>query len=170
MGLSIVFSVNLCYTAKAMKKKRQSTGKIVNRRAKFDYELGDSFVFGIVLTGRETKSLRQGHAQLRGSYVVVKDGELWLINSVVSDGKTFTIEESEQSRSRKLLAHKKEINTLEQAKKQGYTIIPTEFLTRGKHIKVRVSLGKGKKHFDKRQDIKRRDLERETSRTFKRSK
>lgn len=151
-----------------MKKKKSTPGRILNRRAKFDYELGDSFIVGIVLSGREAKSLRQGHAQLRGSYVVVKDsakgGELWLLNSTISDGKTFIIDEAEQTRSRKLLAHRKEIDKLQQAKKQGNSIIPTEFLTTTKHIKLRISIGKGKKRFDKRQTLKRKDQERDVAR------
>ena len=151
-----------------MKKKHKATGKIVNRRAKFDYELGDSFVVGIVLSGREAKSLRQGHAQLRGSYVIIKDsakgGELWLVNATISDGTTFIIPESEQTRNRKLLAHRKEIEKFSQAKKEGNSIIPTEFLTASKHIKLRISIGKGKKRYDKRETLKRKDQERDVAR------
>ncbi len=151
-----------------MKKRKVTPGRIQNRRAKFDYQLGDSFVVGIVLSGKEAKSLRQGHAQLRGSYVIIKDskkgGELWLINATISDGKTFQITENEQTRNRKLLAHRKEIEKLAQAKKQGNSIIPTEFLTASKHIKLRISIGKGKKRYDKRETLKRKDQERDVAR------
>lgn len=150
-----------------MKKKPSLTGRIVNRRARFDYDLGDSLTVGVVLTGKETKALRTNHGHLRGAYVAVKDGELWLINSTIASGKTFVIEESEQTRSRKLLAHKKEIDKLIAAKQQGQSIVPTEFKTAGKHIKLVIALGRGKKNYDKRQTIKRRDLERETNRSFK---
>jgi len=147
-----------------MKKKKHITGRILNRRASFDYQLGDSFVMGVVLTGKETKSLRQGHAHLRGAYVTVKDDELWLINATIANGKTFIIPENEQTRARKLLAHRREINTLIQAKQQGNTLVPTEFLTGSRHIKLRVSIGKGKKRYDKREAIKKRDQERDTAR------
>ncbi len=147
-----------------MKKKKIATGKIVNRRARFDYDLRDDLVVGVVLTGRETKSLRQGHAHLRGAYVNVINDELWLVNATIASGKTFLIPDDEQTRSRKLLAHKKEIDKLQAAKQQGNTIVPTEFLTRGKHIKLRISTGRGKKRYDKRQALKKKDQERESAR------
>lgn len=149
-----------------MKKKSSLTGRIVNRRARFDYELGDSLTVGVMLNGRETKALRTNHGHLRGAYVTVKDGELWLINATIASGKTFVIEDTEQTRSRKLLAHKKEIEKLIAAKQQGLTIVPTEFITKGRHIKLKIALGRGKKQYDKRQTIKKRDQERETGRTL----
>lgn len=147
-----------------MKKKSQTPGRILNRRAKFDYQLGDSFVTGIVLNGREAKSLRQGHAHLRGAYVTVKGDELFLTNATIASGKTFVIPEDEQTRPRKLLAHRKEIDTLIAARQQGNTLVPTEFHTGSKHIKLRVSVGRGKKKYDKRQTIKERDQKRENAR------
>ena len=147
-----------------MKKKKHTPGRILNRRAKFDYQLGDSFLVGIILTGRETKSLRQGHAHLRGAYVTVKDDELWLTNATIASGKTFVIPEEEQTRARKLLAHRKEIDTMIAARQQGNTLVPTEFLTGSRHIKLRVSIGRGKKRYDKRQTIKERDMARENAR------
>lgn len=152
------------YTYGYMKKKKHTPGRILNRRAKFDYQLGDSFLVGIILTGRETKSLRQGHAHLRGAYVTVKDDELWLTNATIASGKTFVIPEEEQTRARKLLAHRKEINTMIAARQQGNTLVPTEFLTGSRHIKLRVSIGRGKKRYDKRQTIKERDQARENAR------
>lgn len=152
------------YTYGYMKKKKHTPGRILNRRAKFDYQLGDSFLVGIILTGRETKSLRQGHAHLRGAYVTVKDDELWLTNATIASGKTFVIPEEEQTRARKLLAHRKEINTMIAARQQGNTLVPTEFLTGSRHIKLRVSIGRGKKRYDKRQTIKERDMARENAR------
>lgn len=147
-----------------MKKRKSTPGRILNRRAKFDYQLGDSFVVGIVLSGREAKALRQGHAHLRGAYVTVKDNELWLINATIASGKTFVIAEEEQTQARKLLAHRREIDTMITAKQQGNTLVPTEFLTGSRHIKLRVSIGRGKKQYDKRQTIKERDQARETAR------
>jgi SsrA-binding protein len=147
-----------------MSKKAQPTGKIINRRARYDYELGDSLVVGLSLTGAETKALRLGHGQLRGAYVTVKDNELWLIGSQINKTKGIDISESDQIRSRKLLAKRKEIGTLIEAKNQGRTIVPLELLTKGRYIKLRIAVGKGKKHYDKRETIKRRQEERDIAR------
>lgn len=147
-----------------MKKKRPSQGVIRNRRARFDYELGDSLLVGLVLNGRETKALRFGHGNLRGSYVTAKNGELWLINATITGGRGVPIGEEEVTQARKLLAKKREIDALVAAKQQGRTIVPTEILTRGRYIKLRIALGKGKKHYDKRETIKRREQDREAAR------
>jgi SsrA-binding protein len=147
-----------------MKKKSQSVGKIVNRRARFDYELGDSLVVGLELTGAETKSLRMGHGQLRGAYVTVKDNELWLTNAQITGGKGVDIAEQDENRSRKLLAKRKEIESLISAKQEGRTIIPIELLTQGRYIKLRIAPGRGKKKYDKRETIKRRQEERDIAR------
>ena len=144
-----------------MKKKKPSVGKIQNRRARFDYELSDDFVVGLVLNGRETKALRMGHGHLRGSFVNVKDGELWLVNATITSVPGVSLDENEQVRSRKLLAKKREIAALMAAKDQGRTIVPTEVLTRGRYIKLRIAIGKGKKNYDKRQTLKQRDEERD---------
>ena len=141
-----------------MKKKKQPGQKqITNRRARHDYELGDSLLAGISLTGGETKALRMGHGHLRGAYVTTKDGELWLIGATIASTKGISIPENEQTRSRKLLARRREINNLLAAKQQGRTIVPLEILTGGRFIKVRIAIGKGKKTYDKRQTIKKRD-------------
>jgi SsrA-binding protein len=144
-----------------MKRKRPSTGKIVNRRARFDYELGDDLVVGIKLNGRETKSLRQGHAHLRGSFITIKDNQLILSNATIASGKTFIIPENEQTQARILLAKHKEIDALKAAKDSGKSIVPLEFLTQGRYVKLRIAVGKGKKRYDKRQTIKERDQARD---------
>jgi len=147
-----------------MAKKSSKAGKITNRRARYDYELGDSYVVGLQLTGAETKALRQGHGQLRGSYVTFKDGELWLLNALITGTPSAPIEESGQSRSRKLLAKKAEINRLIAEKQAGRTIIPAEILNQGRYIKLRIAVGRGKKRYDKRETIKRRQQERDIAR------
>lgn len=152
-----------------MKSKSNNTKRIVNRRARHDYELGDSFVMGVQLSGKETKALRMGHGQLRGAYITVKDGELWLINATINSTNTFQIPESEQTRTRKLLAKRKEIDKLIAAKQQGMTIVPTEFMTSSRYIKLRASLGRGKKRYDKRQTIKKREQGIEADRAIKKS-
>lgn len=141
--------------------KKTTSKLIVNRRARYDYELGDSLIVGINLTGRETKALRQGNAQLRGSYVTIKDNELWLINALISSGKTFTIPENEQTQSRKLLAKRREITKLIAAKQQGSTLVPMQFITSGRYIKLKLAIGKGKKKYDKREAIKKREQARQ---------
>ncbi|MEO5627297.1 MAG: SsrA-binding protein SmpB [Candidatus Saccharimonadales bacterium] len=142
------------------KKKKTTAGSIQNRRARFDYELEDSLLVGMALNGRETKALRMGHGHLKGAYVVVKDGELWLLNATITSVPGVSLEEKEQVRSRKLLAKRREIEALIAAKDQGRSIIPLEILTRGRYIKLRISAGKGKKLYDKRQTIKKRDEDR----------
>src|SRR5665213_4602965 len=92
------------------KKKPNQTKRITNRRASHDYELGDSLVVGLELTGAETKALRMGHGQLRGAYVTTKDNELWLVNSQISSSSGIPIDVDGQTRSRKLLAKRKEID------------------------------------------------------------
>jgi SsrA-binding protein len=139
------------------KKKPNEPKKISNRRARHDYELGDSLVVGLELTGAETKSLRMGHGHLRGAYVTVKQDELFLINATIAGTSGIPIDESDQTRARRVLAKRREIDTLVAAKQQGRTIVPLEILTGGRFIKLRISMGKGKKHYDKRQAIKARD-------------
>lgn len=143
------------------KKKNSSTKLITNRRARFDYELGDSLVVGLALNGAETKSLRMGHGQLRGAYVTVKGDELWLINATINGTNGIPIAESDQTRARKLLAKEREIAALIEAKQQGRTIVPLEVLTQGRYIKLRIAIGKGKKMYDKRQVLKKRDTDRQ---------
>lgn len=139
------------------KHKPNQPKRITNRRARHDYELGDSLVVGIELSGAETKALRMGHGQLRGAYVTVKQGELFLINATISGTSGIPIDESDQTRARKLLAKKREIEALIASKQQGKTIVPLEILTGGRFIKLKISVGKGKKLYDKRQTLKARD-------------
>ncbi len=143
-----------------MAKKPHKTGNITNRRARYDYQLGDSLVVGISLTGAETKALRMGHGQLRGAYVTDKDGELWLINAQITGDSGILIDEPTKTRSRKLLAKRSEIDKLISVKKQGMTIVPLEILNRGRYIKLKIALGRGKKRYDKRETIKKKDTAR----------
>ena len=144
--------------------KQPQAKRIVNRRAKFDYELGDSLVVGMQLTGAETKALRHGHGQLRGAFVNVKDDELWLVNAQINSTAGINIPEDQQIRSRKLLAKKSEIDRLNAAKQQGRTIVPLELLTQGRYLKLKIAVGKGLKRYDKRENLKRRQQERDAAR------
>lgn len=147
-----------------MAKKSRDTGNITNRRARFDYELGDALVVGIELSGAETKALRMGHGQLRGAYVNVLNDELWLVGAQINASSGIAIAEHEQTRSRKLLAKRKEIDRLIASRQAGNTVVPLELLTRGRYIKLRVAVGRGKRRYDKRETIKRRQQEREAER------
>ncbi|MBW3569412.1 SsrA-binding protein SmpB [Candidatus Parcubacteria bacterium] len=149
------------------KKKQPTTKKIQNKRARYDYELGSEIVAGVVLNGRETKSLRLGHGHLRGAYVNIRNGEVWLTNATITSSQGFKLEETEQTRERKLLVKKKEIDALEEAKKQGKTIVPVEILTGGKFIKVKIAPGKGRKQYDKRELLKKRDQNRDIHRNLR---
>ena len=144
-----------------MAKKKIATGKISNRRAKFDYELGDSFVVGLQLTGAETKALRQNHGNLTGAYVTVNNNELWLINALISGSNSAPISETDQTRTRKLLVKRSELDKLIDAKAGANTIVPLEILTKGRYVKLRIAIGRGKKIHDKRETIKKRQQERE---------
>ncbi len=148
------------------KKKAQGPSKISNRRAKHDYELGDSLVVGIELSGQEVKSLRMGHGQLKGAYVTIKGDELFLINALISDSPGNIISEEDKTRARKLLAKRREIDHFIELKKQGRTIIPLEILTSTRYIKLRISAGKGKKLYDKRQTLKKKDVDRQIARSL----
>lgn len=151
-----------------MTKKKQNTAKrIENRRARHDYELGEDLVVGIELTGAEAKNLRMGHGQLRGAYVTVKDGELWLVNATINGTNAIPISENDQTRNRRLLAKRREIDALIAAKQQGKTIVPLEMLTRGRFVKLRIAIGRGKKQYDKRQTLKKREESRQINRALK---
>jgi len=139
------------------KKKAAQPKRITNRRARHDFELGESLVVGLQLSGAETKSLRMGHGQLRGAYVTLRGDELWLVNATISSTAGIPISEQDQTRDRKLLAKRREIKALVEAKQQGKTIVPLEMMVGGRFIKLRISVGRGKKRYDKRQTLKARD-------------
>ena len=151
------------------KKKQVTTKQITNRRARHDYELGQNLLVGIELTGPEVKNLRLGHGQLRGSYVTVKDNELWLLNATINGTNAALIKDTHQTRTRRLLAKRREIDALITAKQQGRSIVPLEILTDGRFIKVRIAIGKGKKQYDKRHALKKQDEQRAMQNAVKHS-
>lgn len=142
--------------------KNDKNPSILNRRASFDYALDQKFSGGIALTGPEVKSIRLGRANLRGAYIQILDGELWLINATISPvaGNAAYLDEVTQTRNRKLLVKKRELEGLIKAKQQGMSIIPLSLSTGTRFIKLHFALGTGKKHYDKRNIIKKRDTER----------
>jgi len=149
-------------------KKKTSSTPIVNRSARFEYTLGEELVVGMSLVGPEVRAARLGHIQLKGAYVSVKDGELMLHNasfSVALNRKGESGSKSVDDRPRRLLAHAKEIDRFVAARKQGFTIVPLKLLNQGRYIKLVIALAKGKKNWDKRETLKKRDAERESRRT-----
>ena len=151
----------------AQTKKRATPSPIVNRRVRFDYELGEEIIAGLVLTGPEVRAAREGHVQLRGAFVSLRNGELWLNNASFSLRLNVRGEANARSvdtSARKLLVSRKQIDRFTAAKQQGMTIVPTKLLTAGKYIKLVIALGRGKKRYDKRETIKRRDQDRDTRR------
>jgi len=152
------------------KSSKQKPNAITNRRASFDYALDEDLVVGIALTGPETRATRDGHVQLKGSFVSIRNNELWLNNA------SFSIRLNERNQSgartidttpKKLLAKRKQIDDLYARKQSGMSIVPVKILTKGRYIKVVIALGKGKKNYDKRETLKRRDQERESQQAIK---
>ena len=134
-----------------MKKAKTKDMVTINRRAKYDYHLGDDLTVGMVLVGPEVRSIRDHHVQLKGSFVTIKDSELWLNNLTLG---------ADTARNIKLLATKKQIAALMREKVAGSTIVPVRLLGGARHIKLVIAVGKGKKKYDKRETIKKRDIER----------
>jgi SsrA-binding protein len=139
-----------------------------NRRARFDYEIIETWEAGIALTGTEVKSLRNGKAQITDAYGIVKDGEVWLLNLHIAPYEQGNRFNHEATRTRKLLLHSKEIKKMIGAvERQGLTLIALEIYFKRGRAKVRLGLGKGKKNHDKRADLKEKDDKREMARAVK---
>lgn len=142
--------------------------EILNRKARFDYFIEEEIEAGMVLTGTEIKSIRLGKVNLKDSYAIIRNEEIYLLNTHISSYEKGNIFNHEEERTRKLLLHKKEIKKLNQKViLEGYTLIPLKiYFVKGK-AKVLIGLCKGKKNYDKREVIKERDIQREMGREFK---
>jgi SsrA-binding protein len=141
-----------------------------NRQASHRYHLLDKWECGIVLTGTEVKSLREGKASLKDGYAAVKDGEVWLFNVHIPPYGPATRENHEPERPRKLLLHRREIERLiGKTKERGLTLVPTRLYFKGRRAKVEIALARGKAVADKRQAIKERELKREMERALRRA-
>lgn len=158
-----------------MKKAKTSAKNIINRRARFDYELGDELVAGMSLRGVEVRAVRDGHVSLKGAFVTLRNGrkgeELWLNNasfSLKNQGEGLSKADTIDTSPKKLLATRKQIEDFSAQKKSGLTIVPIKILAEGCFIKIVITLGKGKKQYDKRETLKRRQSERENARMLKR--
>ncbi len=137
-----------------------------NKRGRFDYEITDKLVAGIVLSGPEVKSAKAGHASLKGSFIQIQNGEAYLTNAHISPYKQSS-QIGDPTRTRKLLLHKKQINQLMDHKNAGLSAVPLALLQDKALIKVEVGIGRGKKLYDKREVIKKRDTDREARRAAK---
>ena len=135
--------------------------EILNRKAKYNYQIFETVEAGIVLTGTEIKSLRVGKANIKDSYARIKNNEVFLINMYISSYENGNIFNHDETRERKLLLHKKEILKFrDKIKLEGYTLVPLKVYLKNGRAKVLIGLAKGKKNYDKREDIKKRDIER----------
>ena len=153
-----------------MKEKFEKNISIKNKRATFDYELLDTFTAGIVLTGTEIKSIRQGKASLVDTFCIVEKGEVWVKNMYIAEYFYGTYNNHNARRDRKLLLNRKEIRKLESAiRTSGFTVVPTRLFINDKGLaKLVVAIARGKKEYDKRNSIKDRDDKREMARAFQR--
>jgi SsrA-binding protein len=139
-----------------------------NRKAYHNYYVGDSIEAGIALTGSEIKSVRSGRVSLGDAYVKPDGGELWLVNAHIARYEASSYMSHEPTRPRKLLLHRKEINNLAgKVAEKGLTLVATRVYLKGNIAKVEIALAKGKKLYDKRESISRREVERELARVVK---
>ena len=155
-----------------MTKKTNSGLKIIclNRKASFNYFFEDLHEAGIILRGSEIKSVRNGKVNIAEAYVIERDGELFLVNSHISSYKQASYANHNPIQERKLLLNKKEINrVIGKMQREGFTIIPTKMYFKQGKAKIEIAVAKGKKKFDKRQTIKRRDWDRAKARYFRKS-
>ena len=158
-----------------MKKKQPELKNVANRRARFDYELGEEIVAGLSLTGAEVRAIRDSRVSLKGAFITIragkKGGELWLNNASFSLKNNKFGEQGESlidTSPKKLLATRAQISSLEKQKKSGMTIVPLKILSGKRYIKIVIAAGKGKKQHDKRETLKRRTADRECAKMMKR--
>jgi len=151
-----------------MAEKVNEKNITVNRKARHEYTIVQTWEAGIVLVGTEVKSLRQGKANLVDSYAKIKEGEVWLINLHISEYTQGNINNHDPKRDRKLLLRKSEIRKLiGKTKEKGLTLVPLRLYFKNGKVKVEIALAKGKKVYDKRKDIAKRDFERDQERKIK---
>ena len=143
--------------------------EIINRQAKFNYFIIEEFEAGIVLTGTEIKSVRNGSCNIKDSYGIIKNDEVFLLNMFINHYKEGNIFNHEETRTRKLLLHKKEIRKIQKLiDTNGYTLVPLKlYFNQRNKLKVLLGVCKGKKVFDKRETIKERDINREVKKNLK---
>jgi SsrA-binding protein len=140
-----------------------------NRRARFDYEITELLVAGLVLSGPEVKSLKAAHGSLKGSFISLRENEAFLSNAHITPyANASNKAEIDPARNRKLLLHRKQIDHMIAVKQSGLSVVPTALLLAGNLIKIEIGIGRGKKRYDKRETMKLRDTNRELERQLKR--
>jgi SsrA-binding protein len=154
--------------AKKGKRKAAPGDVATNRQASFRFNLLERLEAGLVLTGTEVKSLREGRAQLKDGYATVEDGEVWLHNVHIPPYGPASRANHDPDRDRKLLLHKREIDRLiGKTAERGLTLVPTRIYFSGPHAKVEIALARGKDRFDKRESIRAREMAREAERAIR---
>ena len=149
---------------------KQQANKIVaeNRKARHDFNIHETYETGIELRGTEVKSLRAGKANLKDSYAIIKKGEMFLLNMHISHYDQGNIFNHDETRTRKLLMHKKEILKLSnQTQMMGYTLVPLKLYFKKNHVKILIGMAKGRKTYDKREVLKKKDMERQIQKDYK---
>jgi SsrA-binding protein len=142
--------------------------EIKNKKANFDYYIEESIECGIELKGTEIKSLRKGSGDLKDTYAIIRNGEVFLLNMYIAKYEEGNIFNHDERRTRKLLLHKKEIKKLlEKISREGYSLVPLKAYLVNNKVKILLGIGKGKKLYDKRETIKERDLLREAQKRNK---
>ncbi len=142
--------------------------EILNRKARHDYFIEEIYEAGIELTGTEIKSIRQGNCNIKDSYAIIKNNEIFLLNMFVSHYKQGNIFNHSETRTRKLLLHNKEIKKIsEKIELQGLTLIPLKLYFKNNKLKVELAICRGKKNYDKRETIKERDIKRAVEKQLK---
>ena len=144
---------------------------VENKKARFDFEIEDTFEAGLVLVGSEVKSLRGGHGQLKDSYVAFAKGEAWLQNAHISEYRASSYNNHAPERKRKLLLNREELRKIDRAvSEKGYACVPLKLYFKKGRVKVEIGLAKGRKQGDKRGALKERDAKRELAQTMKKSR
>jgi SsrA-binding protein len=147
------------------KKQSVEPRSIQNRKARHDFEISDTYEAGIALVGTEVKSLYLGRAHLADAFCRVKNGELWIMNMDVEPYEQASFSQHDRRRDRKLLLHRKEIDTLERkALEKGFTMVPLSAYFKAGRVKVLIGLGRGRSNYDKREKIAQQDTRRESER------
>lgn len=142
--------------------------EVLNRKARYDYEIFDTYEAGIVLTGNEIKSVRKGSVNLKDSYIIIKNYEAFILNMHITNYDKSGIFKEDETRTRKLLLHKDEILKInDKVSIKGFTLVPLKLYFKDQHAKLEIGIAKGKHTFDKKESIKERDIKRDTEKALK---
>lgn len=151
-----------------MAKKKGRSAVATNRKARHDYTIEEVYEAGIALKGNEVKSIREGRVSLKDSHGIIRNGELFILNMHISPYSHDSSKEYDPIRTRKLLLHKREIKRLiGKTQQKGYTLVPLKLYFKRGYVKIEMGLGKGKRLFDKRREIAKRDAQRDMQRELK---